>query len=112
MNDCIFCKISNGEFDTKFIYEDDLCVAFDDLNPQAPVHTLIVPKKHVASLADEPSEEMLGHLLSVAPKVAKLKGIFDSGWRTIINTKEDAGQTVMHLHIHVLGGVKMEEGML
>ncbi len=88
-----------------------MCLAFEDLNPQQPVHTLVIPKAHYASLADDVPAELLGHLFAVVPQVAELKGVRESGFRTIINTGADAAQTVHHLHIHVCGGAQMPEGM-
>ena len=107
MDDCIFCKIASKEIESTIFYEDDICVAFDDTNPQAPVHSLIVPKKHYQSIADDVPEDVLGHLLSVASKVAEIKGVKESGFRTSANTGDDAYQTVKHLHIHVCGGKKL-----
>lgn len=111
-DDCIFCKIAAGDIPAELIYEDDWVVAFDDIAPQAPVHTLIVPKQHIASLNDYPSPELLGHLFSTVVRVAELKGIKQSGYRVIQNNGEDAGQTVHHLHVHVLGGRPFGEGMV
>lgn len=107
MSDCLFCTLISGEIPAKIVYEDDICFAFDDIEPEAPVHTLIVPKKHYDSLQDDVPADVLGHLLSVAPKVAELKGVGASGFRCVINTGEDSAATVSHLHIHILGGVKM-----
>jgi len=104
MQDCLFCKIAAGEIGGPHVYEDELVVAFDDIGPQAPVHTLIIPKEHCASLNDEPDTELLGHILQVARKVAHIKGIDQSGYRVVQNNGADAGQTVFHLHFHVLGG--------
>lgn len=104
MNDCLFCKIVAGEIGGPFIYEDERLVAFDDISPQAPVHTLIIPKEHCANLNDDPDEELLGHILRVAHEVARIKGIDQSGYRVVQNNGADAGQTVFHLHFHVLGG--------
>ncbi len=112
MSDCIFCKLANGEIPTTYVYEDDRVVAFDDANPQAPVHVLVVPREHYANVGDAVPEALLGHLLAVASLVAERTGIAEDGYRIIINTGRDAGQTVLHLHLHVLGGVRMEEGML
>jgi histidine triad (HIT) family protein len=112
MSECIFCKLAKGEIPTTYVYEDASVVAFDDLNPQAPVHVLIVPREHYVSVGDTVPEALLGHLLAVATIVAERKGIAQGGYRIIINTGTDAGQTVLHLHVHVLGGVHMEEGML
>lgn len=104
MSDCLFCSIVEGSIPSSKVYEDDICYAFDDIAPEAPVHTLIVPKQHFDSLSDDVPADVLGHIFRVVPKVAELKGIKDSGYRTIANTGPDANQTVHHLHVHVLGG--------
>ena len=103
---CLFCKIIAGEIAAVKIYEDEACVAFNDVSPQAPTHVLIVPREHLASLAEarENHKETLGHLLLAAAKIARDKGFADAGYRTVINTNRDGGQTVFHLHIHLLGG--------
>ncbi len=102
---CIFCQIAAHEKPATILYEDDRCVVFQDTNPKAPVHILVVPRKHISSLNEgHPDETLLGHLLVVAAKIAKEKGIDGSGFRTVINTNAEAGQTVFHLHVHVLGG--------
>lgn len=102
--DCVFCKISGGEIPSKKIYEDELCLAFYDVAPAAPVHALVIPKEHIPSVLEAQDAGLLGHLLSVARDVAKLTGIDENGFRLVINTGEDGGQTVPHLHIHILGG--------
>ena len=102
--DCVFCKISAGEIPSKKIYEDELCLAFYDVAPAAPVHALVIPKEHIPSVLEAQDAGRLGHLLSVARDVAKLTGIDENGFRLVINTGEDGGQTVPHLHIHILGG--------
>lgn len=112
MRDCIFCKIASGDAGVAFVFENEAVVAFDDLSPQAPVHTLIVPREHFASLADEVPSSVLGELLAAVPHVAHAKGVSEGGYRVIINTGADAGQTVHHLHVHVLAGRKMAEGMI
>jgi len=108
MSDCIFCKILSGTIPSKKIYEDESCCAFPDINPQAPTHVLIVPRKHLISLAQTTPEDtpLLGHLLDVAAKLATTLGL-SQGYRTVINTGSDGGQTVDHLHIHLLGGRHM-----
>lgn len=106
-SDCLFCKIVAGEIPSAKVYEDSVCYAFDDIEPEAPVHTLIVPKQHFENLQDNVPEDVLGHLLSVVPKVAEIKGVDASGFRVNINTGEDSAATVPHLHLHVMGGVKM-----
>ena len=105
MSDCIFCKIAAGDIPSSKIYEDDDVIAFKDIHPQAPVHFLIVPKKHIVSLAETQSadEPLLGKMLGLVRKLAKEQGC-DNGFRVIINTGRDGGQEVPHLHIHVLGG--------
>jgi len=107
--DCLFCKIAAKEIPSTIVYEDDLCLAFDDIAPQAPVHSLVIPKKHIATSNDitEGDEQLMGHLMRVASEVAKLKGIDQSGFRTVINCNADSGQLVFHIHLHVLGGRKM-----
>jgi histidine triad (HIT) family protein len=104
--DCIFCKIVAGEIPAAKIYEDERAVAFRDINPQAPTHALVIPRAHVASLneAGEADEPLLGHLLLVAARVARDEGHADGGYRTVINTGAGAGQTVFHIHVHLLGG--------
>ncbi|MDR1413233.1 MAG: histidine triad nucleotide-binding protein [Actinomycetes bacterium] len=111
VNDCIFCNIASGEMDVPLVYEDELVVAFDDVSPQAPVHTLIVPKQHVASLNDDPDPALLAAVFGAAREVARLKGIADSGYRLVQNNGADAGQTVHHLHVHVLGGAELSVQM-
>lgn len=107
MDDCLFCKIVAGDIPSAKVYEDDICYAFDDIEPEAPVHTLIVPKAHYDNLADRVPAEVIGHMMSVVPEVARLKGVDESGYRTVVNTGPDSAATVGHLHIHVLGGTKM-----
>ena len=103
---CIFCKIAAGEIPAAKVFEDERAIAFRDINPQAPTHALVIPREHVASLneAGEETEALLGHLLLVAARVAREKGHAEGGYRTVVNTGADAGQTVFHIHVHVLGG--------
>ena len=103
--DTIFGKILRGEIPTTFIHEDDKCVAFDDINPQAPVHFLVIPRKAIVQLssADDEDASLIGHLMIVARKLAKDKGL-DNGFRVVVNDGPDGCQSVYHLHIHVLGG--------
>jgi histidine triad (HIT) family protein len=103
-NPTVFGKILRGEIDAPRVYEDEYCIAFKDLQPQAPVHLLVIPRLHLAGLneADAGQEALLGHLLLVASQVAKEAGL--AAWRTVINTGAEAGQTVFHLHLHVIGG--------
>lgn len=100
---CIFCKIASGEIATGKIYEDEHCIAFNDIAPAAPVHALVVPKQHIPSIAEANDSALLGHLFSVARDVAS-KLPLESGYRLVVNTGTDGGQTVGHLHIHILGG--------
>lgn len=110
MEDCIFCKIAAGEMDTEFLYEDDAVVAFADISPMAPVHALVVPKKHLASVHEvgPDDRELLGHMIYAAQKLARDLGVAESGYRLVINTGVGAGQTVTHLHMHLLGGRALE----
>ncbi len=105
MNDCIFCKIIKGDIPSKKVYEDELCYAFYDINPLAPVHFLVVPKQHIASAAEinEENAALVGHIYAVIAKLAKELGIAE-GFRVVTNCGADAGQTVHHLHFHVLAG--------
>jgi histidine triad (HIT) family protein len=112
MDDCVFCKIGRGELPTKAVYEDDTVIAFDDLSPQAPVHTLIIPKEHYTNLADDIPSDVLGAVFSAVYKVALAKGVLESGFRVIVNSGSDAEQTVQHLHVHVMGGRAMSHGMV
>jgi len=108
-SDCIFCRIAAHQEQTAILYEDEYCVVFKDANPQAPVHLLVIPRKHIASLNDnlDDDTELLGHMLAVVGQVARDQGIDGTGFRTVINTNREAGQTVYHLHIHVLGGRRL-----
>ncbi len=107
--DCIFCRIVAGEIPSTIVYEDDHCVAFRDINPQAPTHVLVIPREHIVGMAEleGAAPELLGHLLMVAAEVARDGGLAESGYRTVINWGPDAGMEVAHLHIHVLGGRRM-----
>ena len=105
---CIFCRIGRGEIPAQMVMNNKDVVAFKDLNPQAPIHILIIPKKHVASLDDANDPDLLGRMMSLAAAIARQEGIAKSGYRTVINTGKDGGQSVGHLHIHVLGGRAME----
>ncbi|MBA3439439.1 MAG: histidine triad nucleotide-binding protein [Pyrinomonadaceae bacterium] len=104
--DCIFCRIASGDIPAGRVYEDDQCIAFRDTNPQAPVHLLVIPREHVESLDDVglKDEPMLGHLMRIASRIANDQGLAENGYRTVINTGASAGQSVFHLHVHVLGG--------
>jgi histidine triad (HIT) family protein len=106
--DCLFCKIASGAIPVTRLYEDEELLAFPDINPQAPTHVLVIPKKHLASIARATAEDtaMLGHLMSAAAKIAETLGL-QKGYRLVINTGPDGGQTVEHLHVHLLGGWHM-----
>ena len=108
-SDTIFGAIVRGEVPADIVYEDDRCLAFRDLNPQAPVHVLVIPRAGIAGLqaAHEADAALLGHLLQVAQNVAEQEGIAKDGWRVVVNVGEHGGQTVAHLHLHVLGGRRM-----
>jgi histidine triad (HIT) family protein len=106
MSGCAFCDIVAREKPSKIVFEDEWSVAFEDIRPHAPVHLLIVPRKHISSLNEDltTEKELLGHLLIVASKLARENGIDGQGYRIVINTNAGAGQTVFHLHVHLLGG--------
>lgn len=106
--DCIFCKIASGEIPSTRVYEDDLCVAFKDLEPQAPVHILIIPREHIVSAAEITPENssIVAHIFEVAAKLAKDNRL-KNGWRIVSNVGEDGGQSVKHMHFHLLGGRAM-----
>lgn len=113
MEDCIFCKIANGEIGS-LIYENEYVAAFDDLNPQAPVHSLIVPKKHIENIEalESEDEKYVVETFKAIKEVAKLKGVSESGYRIISNCGKDAGQTVMHLHFHMLAGKELSDKII
>ncbi len=104
--DCLFCKIIQKKIPSKIVYEDDVALAFEDISPKAPTHLLIIPKTHIARLADieQKDEATMAHLFSVVRTLAKQHSLLEAGFRTVINSGESAGQTVFHLHIHLLGG--------
>lgn len=105
MNDCIFCKIANGEIPTNMVYEDDYVAAFKDLNPQAPVHILVVPKKHYDSVLQvEEADNIISKIYAAINKIAKQEHFDKDGFRVINNCGKDAGQTVMHMHFHIIAG--------
>ena len=110
MEDCLFCKIAAGEMDTDFVYHDDKVVVFEDINPQAPVHLLIVPKKHIPDLnsLEEKENEMIGHIYQVAKKLCSDNNIDESGYRLVSNCGDHGGQSVYHIHFHLLGGRQLQ----
>ncbi len=109
MHDCIFCKIAQKEIPAKIVYEDEHALAFEDVNPQAPVHMLVITKRHIPTILDtaDGDEALMGHLLGVCKKLAMDKGIAERGFRIVSNCNPDGGQVVYHLHLHVLGGRKL-----
>lgn len=111
MEDCLFCKIINGDIPSEKVYEDEEILAFKDINPAAPVHILVIPKKHIASLAhmEKEDEIIVGKIYGVINKIAEEQGVKESGYRVIVNCGRDAGQEVMHLHFHLLAGAKFGE---
>lgn len=107
MTDCLFCRIVRGEIPATIVAETEDALAFRDIDPKAPVHVLVIPKKHVPSLSDTDDVQLIGQVMNLAAAVAKQEGIDETGYRTVVNTREAAGQTVHHLHAHVLGGRAM-----
>jgi histidine triad (HIT) family protein len=104
--DCVFCNIASGKTPSNLIYEDEELVAFPDLHPQAPIHILIIPRKHIQSLNTLPDNEvqLIPHMIKAAKLIARQKGILDSGYKLVINTGKEGGQIIQHLHMHILGG--------
>jgi len=104
--DCLFCKVLNGDIPADIVYESDSAIAFRDINPQAPTHVLVIPRKHVATIndLDEEDQEIVGSLYLAAKDIARAEGISDEGYRVVMNCNEGAGQSVFHIHLHVLGG--------
>lgn len=109
MTDCLFCKIRDGEIPADIVYEDDDVLAFRDVNPQAPAHVLVIPRKHVATVNELQSEDarLMGRLMLAAQQIAADEGIAEDGYRLVINCNAGAGQTVFHIHLHILGGRNM-----
>jgi histidine triad (HIT) family protein len=106
---CLFCKIVAGEIPAKRVHEDDELVAFEDIKPEAPVHVLIIPKRHISTLNDVQAsdDQLVGSMMRRAALIAAERGINDSGYRTVMNCNSQAGQTVLHIHLHLLGGRRM-----
>ena len=113
MEDCIFCKIVQGIIPSRKVYEDEAVLAFEDINPVAPVHVVVIPKRHIATFMDITPETMdcMQAMVTAAQEIARLKGIDKKGFRVVINCNEEGGQVVFHLHLHVLGGRKLRGGM-
>jgi histidine triad (HIT) family protein len=109
MSDCLFCRIIAKKVPAKILYDDEDVTAFEDVNPQAPVHALVVPKKHISTTLDitEEDSELIGRLFRVANRIATEKGIAERGFRLVMNTNSEAGQSVYHIHLHLLGGRRM-----
>jgi histidine triad (HIT) family protein len=105
--DCLFCRIIKKEIPASIVAENEFCVAFRDINPQAPVHILVIPRTHVASLNDAKEPSIIGRMILMAAKLAMSEGVAERGYRVVINTNADAGQTVFHIHLHLLGGRRM-----
>lgn len=113
MADCVFCQIIAGKIPARLLYQDDEVIAFPDINPAAPIHLLIVPKRHIPSLAHLSEDEtpLVGHMIKIANQLAREEGIADSGYRLVINTGKDGGQVVPHLHMHLLGSRRLADEM-
>jgi len=107
MTDCLFCKMASGDIKPDIVYESESLLAFRDINPQAPIHVLLIPKRHIANLNGMADADLAGELLVAAAKIADQLGVAQNGYRTIINCNDDGGQTVHHLHLHLLGGRRM-----
>jgi len=106
-DDCLFCRIVRKEIPATLVAEDDHCIAFRDVNPQAPLHVLVIPREHVPSLDQAHDAELLGRLSLMAAEIARKEGVAANGYRTVMNTNRAAGQTVFHIHLHLLGGRPM-----
>jgi histidine triad (HIT) family protein len=109
MSDCIFCKIIEKKLPAKIMYEDEQALGFEDVNPQAPVHILVIPKRHVSTILDTGKEDsaLMSHLIEICKNIARDKGIAERGFRIVTNCNPESGQTVYHLHLHLLGGRQM-----
>ena len=112
--DCIFCQIADGKMPGEILYQDEKVIAFRDINPQAPTHLLIIPRKHIPSLAhlSEAESLLMAHMVSIANQLAKREGVADSGYRLVINCGKQGGQLVPHLHLHLLGGRQLSGGLV
>jgi histidine triad (HIT) family protein len=113
MEDCIFCKIANGTIPSSKVYENGEVVAFDDIHPMAPVHVIIIPRKHIPTLLDLTAADInqVSSMVTAAQEVARIKGVDKRGFRVVINCNDDGGQVIFHLHMHVLGGKKLKDGL-
>lgn len=110
MDDCIFCKIIKGEIPSSKVYEDDRVLAFHDINPVAPVHIIVIPKQHISTLMDVKAEQLeyTSAMIMAVQQIAKIQGVSESGFKTIVNCNKDGGQIIFHLHMHLLGGKRLE----
>ena len=110
---CIFCKIISGEIPSRWVYENDRVLAFDDINPMAPVHVIIIPKQHIPTLLDITPEniDIMGDIISAVREVSRIKGVDQKGFRTVINCNEEGGQVIFHLNLHLLGGTKLRDDL-
>ena len=110
---CIFCKIISGEIPSRWVYENDRVLAFDDINPMAPVHVIIIPKQHIPTLLDITPEniDIMGDIISAVREVSRIKGVDQKGFRTVINCNEEGGQVIFHLHLPLLGGTKLRDDL-
>jgi histidine triad (HIT) family protein len=106
-DDCLFCRIIRKEIPATFVHESTECVAIRDINPQAPTHIVVIPREHIQSLNEATDATLIGQLSLVAAAIARTEGIADSGYRTVVNTNRDGGQTVSHIHLHLIGGRRM-----
>jgi histidine triad (HIT) family protein len=113
MEDCIFCKIANGTIPSRKVYENEDAVAFDDINPMAPVHVIIIPKKHIPTMLDvtKTDSSLIDSMFNAAREVARVKGVNERGFRVVINCNKEGGQVIFHLHMHLLGGKKLKDGL-
>ena len=113
MEDCIFCKITSGEIPCQKVYENDKVLAFEDIHPMAPIHVIIIPKKHIATLMDVDAKSVadLQSMMSAAQEVARVKKVDQKGFRMVINCNKEGGQVVFHLHMHLLGGLRLKNGL-
>lgn len=113
MEDCIFCKIAAGSIPSRKVYEDEKVLAFEDIHPMAPIHVIIIPKKHIATLMDVDLESMadLQSMMGAAQEVARVKKVDQKGFRMVINCNREGGQVVFHLHMHLLGGLRLKDGL-
>ena len=111
---CIFCQIVSGKVPSEILYQDEEVIAFRDINPQSPIHLLIIPKRHIPSLThlSEAQAPLMGHMVNIANQLAKSEGIFDSGYRLVVNCGKEGGQLVPHLHMHLLGGRKLSDKLV